>query len=111
MISANELRIGNKVIRNGIHVTVDGMSIWDAQHERVQYDPIPLTPEILEKAGFKDDGAKTYAKKACLFNIDLDEHGVYIVYVGMQGIGVLKYLHQLQNLYFAIMGEELNIEL
>lgn len=80
MIKANELRIGNKIKRksNENICTVNWGIIKDFDlHEDVSdYEPIRLTPQILEKCGFE--------------NI---------------------YLHQLQNLYFALTGNELEINL
>jgi hypothetical protein len=76
--------------------------------------PIALTPEILEKCGFKllSDfyGLQhTYGYIAILFENstlmieDLHDDSV--------NIKAPKYLHQLQNLYFALTGEELQIKL
>lgn len=118
MISANELRIGNWVaieknlgwgmrIYKENHQIVRGLDIDSSEH----YLPIPLTPEILEKAGFKNNGEKFFKHKSAVFQIDLDDAGVYVAVVSVYGIGVLENVHQLQNLYFAIMKEELNIEL
>jgi len=64
--------------------------------------PIPLTEEWLTKFGFKkDDG---------FFNKD----GVWLTPdFGLDGINPfkpIKYVHQLQNLFFAITGEELTLE-
>jgi hypothetical protein len=70
-------------------------------------EPIPLTEEWLLKLGFKNEHNPIY------FSID----GFYIEYkndeftteVGECSYLVLEYVHQLQNLYFALTGEELVI--
>jgi hypothetical protein len=74
--------------------------------------PIPLTPEILEKAGFKFDGdfnsysisSVILSKNYCLCSIG-DEYLCELNRIGKP----IKHIHQLQNLYFALTGEELQI--
>lgn len=87
------------------------------KHEVAQ--PIPLTPEILEKAGFdgshrgwtKDIGNPYHATWLQWYEEDKE------VFVSMQDDhyyipnATAQYLHQLQNLYFALTGTELQIEL
>lgn len=129
-IKASNLRTGNIIFveKYGIvevlgieqHST-DGdiLYVW---REGMQYKhrvrigdttPIPLTTEILEKAGFIKGYFTTGDQ-----NIFCDpEQGVIL----LQGNDsstydqsfncVCKYLHELQNLIFALTGEELNIQL
>ncbi len=89
-------------------------------------DGIPLTPEILEKFGFVK-----YEYGANLFSIHLEVENWKLVYEQYKGgevqfyiqadggydeyglmdiINKCKYVHQLQNLYFALTGEELNYQ-
>jgi hypothetical protein len=87
--------------------------------------PIPLTPEILERCGFHKDSlgicgilfGEPY-KKGSVSIIITPSSGLTNILTGT-GIGILKYdsiflpnptlyIHQLQNLYFALTGEELN---
>lgn len=117
MINPSELRIGNFIYRqNGFFGKI---SAYDFEHANFDaLNPIPLTPEILKKAGF-DCGVGGF--------IIRDSDGDQLIFNGLVN-GVLepdmyytganisekakpKYLHQLQNLYFALTGEELNIEL
>ena len=83
-------------------------------------EPIPLTEEWLLKFGFeKDEYAKdfrlgkywvenryfdSYEKSMFLFGC-YQFNKIYIT----SNVDVLKYVHELQNLYFAITGEELTI--
>lgn len=111
----NELRIGNWV--NAYHGNVQIVSIGNeivttqnligATHGAI-LSPIKITPEILEKAGFKYSasfGQCKYEKS----ELEIDENfnplvefaGEFIYY-GKR----IEYLHQLQNLYFALTGEE-----
>jgi hypothetical protein len=116
-MDVRELRIGNYIMGNSkvyairadenlAYVTVpEGHGCVSLDHAH----PIPLTPEILEKAGFEYfDGY--YGNTLCsVFAMNMTEWG--IVYDGVKIYVGFEYLHQLQNLYFALTGEELNIEL
>jgi hypothetical protein len=82
--------------------------------------PIPLTPEILEKAGLVKDKRSGVAMRTIAYSdesypctLQVSGGGKMLVCrSGMYSIGApCEYLHQLQNLYFALTGEELNIEL
>jgi hypothetical protein len=119
MIKANELRIGNIVERNGLNVRVTSIGAKDSMtdggySELKNIEPIKLTPEILEKADFVGGYENYYDhKKLEGLQIQIDENGCWLLndeftqYYGKP----FKYLHQLQNLFYSLTGEELNIEL
>jgi hypothetical protein len=78
--------------------------------------PIPLTPEILEKCGIelKDGNYKIDLSIGDLYFNEND--GIsFAVTVGYEysetQMEHIKYLHQLQNLYFSLEGEELKVTL
>ena len=132
MIKANELRIGNKVKdRGGKVLTIDYWERKDMVAKRVVIEgievhplteyceylqPIPLTPEILEKCGLIKDveSAKynynDYTSTHLFIRIQSNR---FLVRVNNTLIYFNNpfHLHQLQNLYFALTGEELNITL
>lgn len=99
MINQREFRIGNKIIKLGFD----------------QFQPIPITPEILEKYGFiiKTDTtrlSKTY---------ELDG---YVLQEMRRGYWLIKdralickhkifNLHELQNIYFCLVDKELEVKL
>jgi hypothetical protein len=103
-----ELRIGNIVKRNGLIVTVDEQTFWDMKNNPDQYKPVPLTEEWLLRLGFekKQPNYTWYRKNRVTINVfndvafRLNTNG-YCVYKPF------KHVHQLQNLYFALTGEEL----
>jgi len=112
-IQVQELRIGNVVMdmNNGNKVvTIEhGYDLWDGD-----FAPIDLTPEILERCGF--DGRDfieldTYAfifiekDNVCVFQTE------YETEVARTKLPHIKYLHQLQNLYYMLKGTELTINL
>lgn len=131
MVAAKDLRIGNKILRNGKVETVN--IINDAREEyyndfligttdglsysQNEFNSIPLTHEILMKCGFK----KVY-KSEYTFVFDCETNSKFgsrwnlvnrqfsISYENIPFYNI-KYVHQLQNLYFVLTGEELNINL
>lgn len=128
MIAASELRIGNLVQRpknlripildgNQLYYKVDTVMIRDCEYygDKWAFEPIPLTPEILEKAGFKDKKYKPLFKMVSapvhyernIIIICQDERYSLNCYEDTE----IKYLHTLQNLYFALTGQELKISL
>ena len=111
---ASELRIGNFVKRIGIVVTCDFMSAANCYSFPKLYQPIPLTEEWLLKFGFKKvKGWGTYEFYSLHtgyleFQFDKDGLGISIENQNLM-LSHIKYVHQLQNLYFALTGEELTI--
>jgi hypothetical protein len=104
-MKATELRIGNWV-KLGLHeFAVELPDIRRLKSWPDQYKPIPLTEEWLIKFGFEiyefDHKENQYRFKERLLVI---RDGLFCDY----GTSVvLKHVHQLQNLYFALTGEEL----
>lgn len=115
MIKANELRLGNWVSNGEKNYTVDACSLYDtATLEYYPIEGILLTPEILEKCGFKGNANKAIKIKNG-FDLVVDVFDWFAVinpknYSSCYTVDC-KYLHQLQNLYFALTGTELEINL
>jgi len=105
-MKVNEMRIGNWYDENGSTKQVNPNTIeavWVA--ERIWCKPIPLTEEWLLKFGFQKDSLNIYRK---YLNI---HRGVSYFECYLGGITVeVQFIHQLQNLYFALKGEELEIK-
>ena len=135
IMKATELRIGNLVKINnellpetkneiykvyGLNAKFDlsfpdssgVISLNDTKSIRIysQFDefikPIPLTEEWLLRLGF--ESTNTYYFSKCNLHLQGDIRGFHLVISRIDGIKV-KYVHQLQNLYFALTGEELTI--
>jgi len=68
------------------------------------YSPIQLTPEILEKCGLINN--KIFPEIEYFTLVDGSLH-----FEDRYTCVDVKYLHQLQNLYFALTGVELNVQL
>lgn len=78
--------------------------------------PIPLTEEWLLKFGFNNINSKEYGIKcgSCWMSLsnpkNMGEWQDYYCWIFDRFKFIeLKYVHQLQNLYFALTGEELTI--
>ena len=134
-MEARELRIGNLMeLPNGEISKVTGFTengkVWfvrEPKHEECalkinQVKPIPLTEEWLLKFGFGEMGLSLgyFYKPICgnfsicsedfIFNINYKRYAVSnVISVDLHGFEI-KYVHQLQNLYFALTGEELTIK-
>jgi len=120
MILSSELRIGNWVTVIGNFEQIEEISkdyfetksvISMCSDDETEPKPIPLTEEILLKCGFVKDGDLYHNNIALHLGSDgtFNYNVNFFEYSNLQEI---KYVHQLQNLYFFLtMGEELNIEL
>jgi hypothetical protein len=75
--------------------------------------PIPLTEEILINAGFELYSNTYWRKKRCPFYLTVFKTitAIQISFVCDQGSIEIGFVHQLQNLYFALTGEEIEIKL
>lgn len=124
MIQSNELRIGNyyKWYADGkdYYFKVDS-EFFNNKDVINNSEPIPLTEEILLKCNnitecdnLSYDVYKTY--KILINNIEIfieigvECNFIYVTDGASLNINV-EYLHQLQNLYYCLTGEELNIKL
>lgn len=125
-MKAEELRIGNLLLLKTKltrtikveNVGIEGINYeWnDMNQECYSFEflhGIPLTPEILDKAGFEKNIKynSRYIHK---------ENSLIIEFLWYEQIGVYLYdvflcnvedVHQLQNLYYALTGKELTVNL
>jgi hypothetical protein len=123
-MEAKELRIGNCVSIDGqiVQLGEDALEVLFAARNYTDLTPVPLAGEILESIGFQQHGEGEFYyfhphysvrdKAIKLYSTSDNCHLEYKV----EGIDnwqliEIKYLHQLQNLYFALTGEELEISL
>lgn len=80
--------------------------------------PIPLTEEILLRCGFVNKGygslGYVFARSlSCCITKSGDYFAFRVNTISVANVFIreIKYLHELQNLYYAITGEELKINL
>ena len=113
MIQSNELRIGNLVsfgeeIKKVIEITEDAFYVLDKdgttlKNTWAEIKPIPLTEEWFLKC-----------KSNSIFNNGFEykktSTGRFEIYAGTILITVIEFVHELQNLNFALLGEDVIIE-
>jgi hypothetical protein len=125
-MKATELRIGNyiKLMFNyedfeTLQVTSDELVMVDKK--QADYEPIPLTEEWLYKFGFEnidksDNDYITYTDPNHDYYLQIDvrkKDGKYAIldnsFDDLRDFSMvdISYVHQLQNIYFALTGEEL----
>lgn len=123
MIKSTEVRIGNLVSFIGKPFKIAGIDQY-SKNFFLEDDPggfirepvigIPLTPEWLERCGFHklNAGWINQSGSMCFYDTSQDINGDYMMDYGTRNYNArFKYLHQLQNLYHALTGEELSITL
>ena len=124
-MKAEELRIGNTIKINGIVVNIDSRTLFDWNDRRVK-EPIPLTTEWLLKFGFEkdEDFGNWHLNDYEIFSIRNDRFRIFSAGVKEGSVHwyngssddyysstkKIQYVHQLQNLYYALTGEELTIK-
>ena len=75
-------------------------------------EPIELTNELLDKCGFDEPYDELYEHENGKFEITKERDKWWVTWNGGADFWfAIKYLHQLQNAYYMVTGEELNIEL
>ena len=114
-MKASELRIGNWVKRNGLVVQCDYMSAANCHAVPIQYEPIPITEEWLVRFGFERVNQQYPHKKIYRLNkfyikFDIKDSFFYWAVYGANTDYTIELVHQLQNLYFALTGEELELK-
>ena len=134
-MKASELRIGNLVMFNSQYDALSGDGNWHEINLEAEdflsleelitaYEPIPLTEEWLEKFGFdkvEDLGDMVYYEPK---NSGVRRYGICYNHEEWQFMLIVKneyttliydedyfqYVHQLQNLVFALTGKELELK-
>ncbi len=134
MIAAQDLRIGNKIgfYKSGINeLQIGTIAEIALQENSSEYhftipefspsisitgaglNPITLTPEIFLKCGFVVDKVDGDSVKFECYTLSPFTYSATFGWYsyGRKMENQPKYLHQLQNLYFALTGHELEINL
>lgn len=128
-LDVKDLRIENLVNDEETTHTVVGIDQWhvysywqkDKEKEMLyktpmnQIKPIPLTEEWLLKFGFVEEkiirNRKIFRLEEKHFRVEITAFG-YVVYYTIDKFLIYygEHIHQLQNLYFALTSEELQIK-
>lgn len=118
-MKANELRIGNlfvdkytKEVISVIELTEDVITFTGEFTGIWQAEPIPLTEEWLLKFGgekeyYEPDSDEYYLIiRHDKFDITFEDENTIYLYISDETFPI-KYVHRLQNIWFALTGEEL----
>ena len=126
MIKANELRIGNKLnflgdvvtFKNITEIREDGI-FWiktfepKIESKNFHFKPIEITEEWLLKFGFKNKNGQNRYELKHIGMVLLNDSVCVTMYDAYNEVDnslvLLNYIHQLQNLYFALVGSELQL--
>jgi len=104
MIQETDLRIGNYVLYSGHYRKIVSLNLGTD----VNAEPIPLSEELLLKCGAINKFGRTYF----IGKIKFDINTLNIVRFHYSGkVAYIYYLHQLQNLWYSLYNEELQINL
>ena len=118
-MKVQELRVGNWV--EYAHDSDECTTIQPSSMEHTnEFKPIPITKEWLVKFGFISDGIKHLTHSIHKLTVDVrlilmyqivyEQPEISTLYIkGIQLISTITYVHQLQNLYYALTGKELTI--
>lgn len=116
-MKASELRIGNLVMDGKDIEVVNARMISMLENGQADFDPIPLTEEWMLALGFKK---KIDSESPKYPDYEIPDWGKVSIVKGelvsaefffLDGMTAnIKYVHQLQNLYFALAGKELQMK-
>jgi hypothetical protein len=119
MIQANELRIGNLTYRidltNKNKSVIDKLTVSDieriehGQSKIYKYEPIDLDNELLEKLGFRSEESFCYELYDIAINTSRELIWIHTKCKNNVELEMPEYVHQLQNLYFALTKNELKL--
>lgn len=128
MVKANELRIGNYFLGGLDEIlevtSVSGEGVGYKDGDAVggctipSLRPIPLTEECLSNFGFKlyKSPIGHFFERSCGSNEISFNEATHSLFIGETKttkvimLGIVDSVHQLQNLYFALTGEELTLK-
>jgi hypothetical protein len=112
MIKATELRIGNLILFDGKITHANSRNIAYINNsnrlknrDSIAFEPVKFTEEWLKKAGYKKQNGYGYSNHNIYGLILKNDTGFEFHYYGI--IIRIDFVHELQNLYFALTGEEL----
>lgn len=113
MIQANELRIGSWILLFGKPAKLGEVNSELIKHQdAVNVGAIPLTPELLSKAGFKQrERIGNWDTYIAHVNGDIslnNNNGCYFKNQRLERR--VDYLHQLQLVVFSLTGREIEID-
>jgi hypothetical protein len=125
IIKPNDLRYGNKLLFLGEEVTFEYITnvrdenvFWiklkenRIEHKSFHFKPIPLTEEWLLRFGGKENGFE-WQFKIGEFTVCFEKRNDKFYYTGGEGVQMsrnIEFVHDFQNLVYALEGIELTTQ-
>ena len=134
-LSVVDLRVGNYLMRDGVMVKIDARSIFDIWNDvgidKLGYEPILLTKDWLLRFGFREEEKSPSHNHENYYSIWIMDYKYSFAYASFRNdwgfyhsytdanndeyndrfdfisCGI-KYVHELQNLYYSLVHEELS---
>lgn len=117
-MKTSELRIGNyfKEKYSGdllriIRLTETGITYDSEYKDDWQAEPITLTKKIMLGIGFVRNGNEMVRRDMILTIAESNPMNDELICLYRDGTGIIKYLHEIQNLYFELNRRELMINI
>jgi len=111
-MNENELRIGNwlNIANTETDTTVTASTFSIGPLINVNYKPIELDDFWLKRFGFwKDIDSGTFKVNNCTLQLDNYQDEGFMAIIFGEDLKLIKYVHQLQNLYFCLTNKELEL--
>lgn len=124
-MTTQELRLGNYVLHNGNKCIITAIDYDEVQVDEQgiymrlpieDIEPIPLTKKLMTQLGFEEDRIVgfVYSKDSLIHvNLAKPDKSYKNIHSGWASVTLFihcKYLHELQNAFYAITGEELEVK-
>lgn len=110
-MEAKELRIGNIVYFGVVKEPVTILAIKPDNPTILMAEPIPLTQGWLFRLGAELISENRYDFNGYSYGyFELTNIGLIVTFQSQKISEAIKYVHQLQNLYFCLTGEELTLK-
>ena len=106
-MQAYELRIGNLIKKNNEIIRVNKHTFLNIDNYPEKYEPILLSLDWFDKLGF-DKSWHGYENGKSEYTFELENKEYSLLIDGLHTKTKIKFVHQLQNLYFALIGQEVN---
>ncbi|MFC6998825.1 hypothetical protein [Rufibacter roseus] len=111
-MQASELRLGNVIYEGGVPVLLDAEKLISIiQGEGAHYTPVPLTKDWLTGANYNELEHEYSFPELSQWALDPDYKEIVFNGGYIATSAPVEYVHQLQNFYFVMTGEELPLQI
>jgi len=105
-----EIRINNFVQNNGMYYRVTPNIFMYIQSCNTRYEPVPLSKKILDSANIEIEDFTSNKGFLYVQATSYSFGSFYEVYWKGTQIATVRYLHQLQNIFYDLTGKEITFK-